>query len=712
MRGFSLLLASGPVALHAAEQRQSMKAAANPIRKVVTMMQALQSKVEAEGEKEKELFDKYMCYCKNGADALAKSIADAEAKGPELASAIEEATGKLAQLKDDIKAHQADRAAAKTAMAEATAVREKEAAAFAAATGDLKTNLAGLGKAIAAIEKGMGGFLQTTSASMLKKMVMNKADMLDADRQDVLSFLSSDSEYAPASGEITGILKTMEDEMNADLKAATDEETAAIASFDGLMAAKKKEVDSLTKMIEDKLQRVGDLGVEIQEMKNDLGDTADSLEDDKKFLADLDKNCAGKQKLYDENVKMRGQELAALADTIKVLNDDDALELFKKTLPGASASFLQIQVSTGAMKNRALALIQLAQSSSFARRPALDFISLALRGKKIGFEKIIGMIDDLVVELKAEQDADEKKKEYCAAEFDKSEDKHKVLTKSISDLESAIAESEEGITTTKAEIEALSDGIKALDKSVAEATEQRKEENEDYTALMAGNTAAKELLAFAKNRLNKFYNPKLYKAPAKAELTAEDQATLAAGGTLAPAEAAGGIAGTGVTVLAQKADPGPPPESIKAYSKKGEESNGIISMIDMLMKDLDKEMTEAELIEKDGQEDYETFMKDSATKRAEDSKSITDKEGALADLETGLGQQKSDKAQAENDLGALNEYIHSLHTECDWLIKYFDMRKEARANEIDALEKAKAVLSGADYSLVQTSARRGRKFLH
>jgi len=711
MRGISLLLAStGPVALHAAEQRQTMKAAANPIRKVVTMMQALQAKVEAEGEKEKELFDKYMCYCKNGAEALAKSIADAEAKGPELAAAIEEATGKLSQLKEDIKAHQADRTAAKTAMAEATAVREKEAAAFAEATGDLKTNLAGLEKAIAAIEKGMAGFLQTSTASLLKKIVMNRGDMLDADRQDVMSFLSSDSDYAPQSGEITGILKTMQDEMAADLKAATDEENAAIAAYDGLMAAKKKEVQSLTNMIEDKLQRVGDLGVEIQEMKNDLGDTADSLADDKKFLADLDKNCAGKQKLYDENVKMRGQELAALADTIKILNDDDALELFKKTLPGAS-SFLQIQVSASAMKARALALIQEAQSSSSERRPALDFIALSLRGKKIGFEKIIGMIDDLVAELKVEQETDDKKKEYCAEEFDKSEDKHKVLTKSIADLESAIAESEEGITTTKAEIEALSDGIKALDKSVAEATEQRKEENEEYTALMAGNGAAKELLAFAKNRLNKFYNPKLYKPPAKKELSAEDQATLAAGGTLAPTEAPGGIAGTGVTVLAQ-ADPGPPPESITAYSKKGEESNGIIAMIDMLIKDLEKEMTQAELEEKDGQEDYEQFMKDSATKRAEDSKSMTDKEGALADLETGLGQQKSDKAQAEKDLGALNEYIHSLHLECDWLIKYFDMRKEARTNEIDALEKAKAVLSGADYSLVQTGTRKSRKFLH
>merc|ERR1719428_1327510 len=190
----------------------------------------------------------------------------------------------------------------------------------------------------------MGGFLQTSAAATLRKIAMSDQRMLDADRQDLLSFLSEDSEYAPASGEIVGILKTMQDEMNADLKAATDEENAAIAAYEGLMTAKKKEVQSLTNMIEDKLQRVGDLGVEIQEMKNDLGDTADSLADDKKFLADLDKNCAGKQKLYDENVKMRTRELAALADTIKMLNDDDALELFKKTLPGAS-SFLQEQVS-------------------------------------------------------------------------------------------------------------------------------------------------------------------------------------------------------------------------------------------------------------------------------------------------------------------------------------------------------------------------------
>merc|ERR1711975_58769 len=151
--------------------------------------------------------------------------------------------------------------------------------------------------------------------------------------------------------------------------------------------------------------------------------------------------------------------------------------------------------------------------------------------------------------------------------------------------------------------------------------------------LMASNGAAKEILGFAKNRLNKFYNPKLYKAPPKRELTDEDRATLAAGGTLAPTEAPGGIAGTGVTVLAAVsqhgvAKPPPPPEAPGAYKKKSEESGGVIAMIDLLVKDLDKEMTVAKTEEKDAQGDYETMLKDLAEKRASDSKALTDKEGA------------------------------------------------------------------------------------
>ena len=101
---------------------------------------------------------------------------------------------------------------------------------------------------------------------------------------------------------------------------------------------------------------VGDLGVEVQEMKYDPGDTADGLADDAKFLEDLDNDCANKPKLFDDNVKYRAQELA-LAGTIKMLNDgDDGLELFKYTLPGASASFMQVTVSRQAVRSRALSM--------------------------------------------------------------------------------------------------------------------------------------------------------------------------------------------------------------------------------------------------------------------------------------------------------------------------------------------------------------------
>jgi len=645
---------------------------ANPIRKVVTMLQTLQSKVQAEGAKEKELYDKYMCYCKNAGGDLAKSIADAEAKGPELVSAIEEAEGHLAQLKSDIAAHQNDRAAAKTAMDEATALRNKENAAYTTFKDEADANIAAIGKATAAIEKGAGGFLQTSAAQLLRGLVQTR-DMYDSERQDMMAFLSTNSDYAPASGQVIGILKTMHDEISKDLSDATNAENAAVGSYNDLMAAKKKEVVSLSGMIEKKLTRVGNLGVEIQQMRNDAGDTAEGLVDDKKFLADLDTNCAQKQKLYEENTKYRSEELAALADTIKILNDDDALELFKKTLPGASASFMQVQVTTKAMQSRALDILDAMRPQS-NHRTQLDFISLALRGKKIGFEKVLGMIDDLVATLKTEQQDDENKKEYCDAEFDTADDKKKALEKQVSDLETAIADAKEGIATTKEEIDALGDAIRALDKAVAEATEQRKEENEDFKVLMASDSAAKELIGFAKNRLNKFYNPKLYKPPALAQVN-----------------------------IHQQDAPPPPPESIQAYKKSGEASNGIIAMMDALVADLDKEMTEAEVTEKDAQGDYEQMMKDSAAKRAEDSKALTDKEAALADLQGSLQSNGDSKKATEAELGATNQYITSLHAECDWLLKYYDMRKEARTNEIDALEKAKAVLSGADFSLVQTS---------
>merc|ERR1719330_1495430 len=128
-------------------------------------------------------------------------------------------------------------------------------------------------------------------------------------------------------------------------------------------------------------------------------------------------------------------------------------------------------------------------------------------------------------------------------------------------------------------------------------------------------------------------------------------------------------------------------------------------MIDLLIQDLDKEMTEAETEEKDAQADYEAMLADSKAKRFADSKALAEKGATKADLDGDLEAAKASKASKASELAATLEYIASLHAECDRLLKNFDARKAARTGEIDSLVNAKAILSGADYSLIQTEKR-------
>merc|ERR1711957_775394 len=173
------------------------------------------------------------------------------------------------------------------------------------------------------------------------------------------------------------------------------------------------------------------------------------------------------------------------------------------------------------------------------------------------------------------------------------------------------------------------------------------------------------------------------------QLTDEDRAANAAGGAVL------------ADVSAHVAPP-PPPATAAAFSKKSEESNGVIAMIDLLIADMSKEMTEAKAEERNAQGDYEQAMKDAAEKRATDSKAIADKEKAKAELGAELEATTEEKGATTKTLMATHEYIASLHAECDWLLQYFQVRKEARMGEIDSLKTAKSVLSGADFSLLQT----------
>jgi len=704
--------------------KQGTRAIANPIRKVVTMLSAMQKKVEQEGIDEKRLFDKFLCYCKNGDKDLGASIASANDKLSTLPSEIEAANGKLAQLKDDVKQHQEDRRAAKRALAEAKGIRAKEAKAFAAEKNELDTTISSVKKAVTAIEQGVsGGFLQTTAAQVLRKS-LEKVDLQDADRSDLASFLSlkQESDYAPKSGEILGILKQMGDAAAANRAEVIANEDEAIKSYEQMVSARTEEVDALGLSIEEKMKRIGELGVDLVEMKADLDDSSNALAADKEFLANLEKNCKIKMKEFQERSELRATELVALADTIKLLNDDNALDLFKKTLPSAGASsFMQMMETTQSMRSRALKMVRRARRKADRHhRPKWDFLVLALAGKRSMshgvFDKVVGICDGMIKELKKEQQADDDKKEYCAAQLRIAKGKKKGLERTLKDEEAEIGKAKDAIAALGEEIAAFEAGIIDLDQSVSSATRQRKDENEEFKSVMSANSKAKDLLVLAQKRLSQFYNPSLI------EVSAASQDPVGASKTESTGHADAQVAidqeedenvestaddedeETSEAMFAQVAAhakrvdgaPPPPPETRDAYAKKSEEASGVLQLIGVLINDLEKDMASAKADEKNNQADYETMMRESATKRTEDSKALSGKAEAKADLEKALADHTQKKKDTKSEFMATEQFLMSLKNECDFLIQTYDMRRKARRGEIDALFKAKEVLNGAD----------------
>merc|ERR1719281_761095 len=388
-------------------------------------------------------------------------------------------------------------------MKESTAMREKEAAEFAATSGDMKSNIQAMAGALDALKKGLSAsLLQTGVGSLLRNIISHSPAVRASERPMLMSFLESGSGMEGGSDQIIGIVEQMKETYEADLKEAEAGEAEAKSAYETLMTSKTAEIEAAGKAIESKTARSGTVAVETVQAKADLESTEKAVAEDKDFKANLAKNCATKQKEWDARCKLR--------------NSDDALELFKKTLPSAAAaSFIQTAATTRSQMRRATELVRSAMSSDKTHSVKRHLILAALKSGMGGFEKVTGMIDGMVGVLEGEQVKDDDLDKWCLAELDKGKEEAKQTEVDIGDLGAKVEQERDAIATVTPEIEALKAGLAELDKSVAEATEQRKEEHEDYVDEAANNQATIELLGMAKNRLNKFYNPTLYKEPEK-----------------------------------------------------------------------------------------------------------------------------------------------------------------------------------------------------
>jgi len=543
-----------------------------------------------------------------------------------------------------------------------------------------------------ALEEGMGGsFLQTEQGAVVKKIIAAFADrdtLAMSDKETVSAFLQGD--YQPASGQIVGILKNMADEMEKDIADASADEEAAIKSNDELCAAKKKEYYACTDAVESLTKRSGELAVSVVQNKNSAKDAAEEAADATAFVANLKKTCTEKKAAFEADTVTRAQEVEAISKAIAILNEDDALDLFKKTLKSpptdaAPVAFLQKMVTKSSKLTEVRALLATQKRSknvavALMQNMVVEQVKTAEKvGSQGNFDKVNKMIEDMVALLKEEGEADETSKKYCEKELDTSEDSATKIKNDGKALKSQIAQCNDEIANLSEEIKSTVARMAATDKSVAEATAQRKQENAAFTTNMQANNMAIELIGKAKNKMLQFYNPDLAVTETEPEMTTGDE-----------------LAASFVQTSMGARQPGPAPETA-SYKSNAQGGQTIVALMDNLIKELEVGNADAENEEKTAQKDYEELMADAEESKKCDTKSVTDKKSSKADIEEALGETSREYTLKATALKDTMTYIADLHKQCDFILAEFDNRKEARGAEVSGLKKAKAVLAGADY---------------
>eukprot|EP00933_Yihiella_yeosuensis_P061754 TRINITY_DN6459_c0_g2_i3.p1 TRINITY_DN6459_c0_g2~~TRINITY_DN6459_c0_g2_i3.p1 ORF type:complete len:671 (-),score=263.80 TRINITY_DN6459_c0_g2_i3:258-2270(-) len=641
----------------ASHSSSNAELAANPIRKVVTLLQKMAKKIEAEGEEEEKLAEKFECYCKKTKASLQAEIDKSVSVGPISPEDIAAKKAQLAALQEAVKKIKTDKIADEQSLQSAKANREKEHM-------QLQTELAEDKQAEGAAEDALKtlnkatSFIQKSSSSpkflpRLLKAFDGSKRLGDIEKREVAAFLQG-KQTSSGVEDVKAYIKDIESDAEEEIvEDKTKDETGA-KEYNQVKSSKQEEISALLNMMEKKMKQIGELQVEIVNMEHDMKNGAEALAANRKMLTEVTKNCEEKSADFAQRQRVRGEEQLAIADTIKMLNSDDALELFKKTL--SSPALLQTGSNTAAKAASVKALINRLRTTDKEHRTSLNFLALALSGKKVDFSKVLAKIDGMVTLMKQEAADEEKKKDYCNKELGDAQGKEKELGKKIKELEASIATAEGSTKTLDEEMKALQDGVKELDQNVAEASENRKAEHAEYEELVASNNGAIKLLGMAKNRLNQFYN--------------KDAVAF-------------------VQVSVEQA----PETKTGEYGGQAAQGNSVLSMIGELATELQKEITAAQTEEKNAQKEYEETVAEAADKREKDLKNAAGKAKAKADTEGDMVDNKDEKKAKATELMETEKYTSSLHGECDWLLKNYDLRKEARAQEQESLVTAKATLA-------------------
>lgn len=683
-------------------------ASANPIRKIVGLMQDMIKEIDAEAAKEKVLFDKFMCFCTGGTADLEKTVLDSQTSIKTLTARSSEFSSEKETLVQDIASHKADLAAAQQDLEQAAQLRAKEKSDFEEEYTAKKASADALAKAVPALEKGLAGsFVQSpggaTLLPALKKALGQSQQLTEGNRHVILAYLNGKMTPAGSGSEVVGMLKSMQGEFTRASEELAKSEAAADKAFAEMKATKEKDVTFATDAIETKKTRSGALAVEIVQTKNGLEDATEELAKTQKFLATLGEQCAAKKKDWDYRTSMRAQEKAAIGQAIAILNDDDALDVFKK----AASAFVQTHktgfLQSGKPKNAVMiqkvqGILDSVMKTQKDRSHRLEMIQYTLNAKgAVDFGAVVKMVDEMVVVLEKQIKDDTTHKDWCIKELGEADKNMKAVTDKASEIESTIEELSDYAESLTEDLTALKEDVASLDKDVATATATRKAEHGEYVEEIQLTETAIQLIGKAKNRLQKFYNPTVYKAPPKVEKSMEEKIISGGSSALTQAELKFDSPDWSDFLQTHVKQPAPP-ETYGEYKPKGGKSGGVMALMDMISNELVQSKSASQFEEKTAQKAYVEFMAESQATRSQTLKTLTEKESSKADTGSRITAAKESKATTYQEMENVHTLTSSLHGNCDFIVGNFESKIDARKQEIEGLKNAKAVLSGASYA--------------
>jgi chromosome segregation ATPase len=679
---------------------------ANPIRKIVTMLQQMQVEIEAEAEESKKMYEKFMCFCDSNIGQTTKEIDDGTELVGQLESEIKGLTGANAQIDSELTELESEMKENQKSVEEQAGVRKEEAAKFSEESTETKNSIAAIDKALPALKKGVSFQQEQVLLTALAPLARGTTH-----EQEIASLLQAgDSTQSGSSTDtIIGILEQMSENFKGNLKEMIQDEEDAIAKYNQLIASKNLEISTAAKEKDSmKGQHAANANAASQ-AKMELIKAENALVTNTDRLVDLKKNCADKTKEYDAATKGRQLELEAIGAAIKILNDDDALDLFKKTLP--SPSLLQ-QSKDSTDADPAAGIWESISAPSFVQRavrPA-SFVQLAAKAEaKPDLMPIVKLVGDMHTQLGAAQDDDDQQRDFCKdsiAQNEKTKEEKVGQVNLVSQFLKELANEQSAIADS---ITKLGEEIEANDLAVKEATIQREKEKKVFTKQTAEQNAAIAIIEKAKEVLGKAFGPALVQKSASSSKKPDD----------ADMEGMLGLSFV-QTKLAESAQD---KELDNLLLRVGEDAGlvsgvkgpdrtkqgaGIMAIMEEMKHDIELEVAELTHDEQESQADFDKLTEESSKATKDKKKEVTGRETAKAAIDEKIQIQTGVKGGYDDEVTALDEKLKALHEQCDFLLENYEKRKEARAQEMEGLSKSKAVLQGAKLDLAQTRNLRGQ----